>query len=228
MSYFIFTYLVKKKLSGVLQASWIFEILWWQLNLSSILLTLAEVSERVSLPLSKSKSAVIFTKYLFIKVAKALSSVIKTYFSLSISLLEFRPFLPKNGLIIFQNFLSNLSNLLYSVFEYIFLNFFFFFECINFLVFRRRFAQKFGLYSSTNLHLPLFYCKYFNFDLCITAFLNGFVIKGLSLILISVFDRCIFMENFQENILKIGVFCNKVFLKPLSRSSLKISKLKQL
>ena len=135
---------------------------------------------------------------MFIKVAKALSSVIKTYFSLSISLLEFRPFLPKNGLIIFQNFLSNLSNLLYSVFEYIFLNFFlFFFECINFLVFRRRFAQKFGLYSSTNLHLPLFYCKYFNFDLCITAFLNGFVIKGLSLILISVFDRCIFMENFQ-------------------------------
>ena len=98
-----------------------------------MLLTLVEVSERVSLSLLKSKSAVIFTKYLFIKVLKAFSSVIKTSFSLSISLLEFRPLLLKHGLIIFQNFLLSVfeSNSFQYFEEDLHRSFFVFYSCPN-------------------------------------------------------------------------------------------------
>ena len=71
------------------------------MTMKSFEYTTDTVRERVSPSLFKSKSAVILTKYLFIKVTKAFSSVIKTSFSLSISLLEFRTLLLKNGLIIF-------------------------------------------------------------------------------------------------------------------------------
>ena len=98
-----------------------------------MLLTLVEVSERVSLSLLKSKSAVIFTKYFFIKVLKAFSSVIKTSFSLSISLLEFRPLLLKHGLIIFQNFLLSVfeSNSFQYFEEDLHRSFFVFYSCPN-------------------------------------------------------------------------------------------------
>ena len=65
----------------------------------------------VSLSFSKSKFTAIFGKHLFVKVAKAFFSEIKISFSLCISLVEFRPLLLKNDLIVLQNF--HLSNLLH-------------------------------------------------------------------------------------------------------------------
>ena len=72
--------------------------------------TTVGISEKVSFSLFKSKSVDIFTKHLFINVAEAFPSEMKTSF------LEFRPLLLTNGLIVFH-ISCYMSNFLYSVFE---------------------------------------------------------------------------------------------------------------
>ena len=62
----------------------------------------------------KSKSAVTLTRYLFIKVAKAFSSATTTSFTLSISLVEFKPLLLEKDLIVFQNFLLSVKSFILS------------------------------------------------------------------------------------------------------------------
>ena len=54
------------------------KLFWWRWNLSNIAFRLVGVPERVSLSPFKSESAVILSKCLFIQVAKAFSSEIKT------------------------------------------------------------------------------------------------------------------------------------------------------
>ena len=105
----------------------------------------------------------------FITVANSFFFVISWLFSFSIILLECRPLLLKNGLVIFQNFLLCDKSFTFSFWKY------------SVLVLQRRFTKKFLCFF---VICPVVFCSviminiFFNSDLCIIAFLKPLTEKN--------------------------------------------------